>query len=218
MIQMFQLEIRLPSLLLGLLWAGAIPLVADSLDLAPQYRSRSWQREQGLPQSSVHALSQDRAGYLWLATENGLVRFDGYQFTVLNAKNTAEISDSHFRALLIDQAGDLWVGGRGGLLHFKDGQIRKKYTTDDGLPYNFVSTLHQDSSGDLWIGTYGGLARFDGHGITAYKTSDGLPHDSIEAIGGDRNGGVWVATDQGLCRYSNGRFHTFTADEGLISN
>src|SRR5688572_25913094 len=74
-----------------------------------QYGLDTYRTTQGLPQNSVLALAQTRDGYLWLATYEGLVRFDGVLFTVFDKQNTPEISASWITALADDTKGGLWV-------------------------------------------------------------------------------------------------------------
>lgn len=69
-----------------------------------------WGTEQGLPQSSVISITQTRDGYLWLGTLNGLVRFDGIQFTVFDENNTPELGSSRIVHLFEDSRGNLWIG------------------------------------------------------------------------------------------------------------
>src|SRR5271169_2372243 len=87
---------------LGFLW---LALLADMSGLfraaaaGPDYSIQNWQIEDGLPQNSINAVIQTREGYLWLATFNGLVRFDGVRFTVFDAENTPELKDSRITSL-----------------------------------------------------------------------------------------------------------------------
>ncbi len=89
-------------------WLSAIFWVCSSIASA-QYRFDQWTTDQGLPQNSIYAIKQTRDGYLWLATLDGLVRFDGVRFTVFNKSNTPELPQNRFIALHEDKAGVLWV-------------------------------------------------------------------------------------------------------------
>src|SRR5215467_8269479 len=79
-----------------------------------EYVHNSWRTEDGLPQNSVLAILQTRDGYLWMGTQEGLVRFNGVQFTVFDKSNTRAIKHNDVRALLQDRQGNLWIGGFGG--------------------------------------------------------------------------------------------------------
>lgn len=120
-----------------------------------QYSHDVWQAEDGLPQNSVAAIVQTRDGYIWLATQEGLARFDGVRFTVFGKKNTKEIGHSDIRALHEGRDGSLWIGtGGGGLARLKDGRFTA-YTTKEGLSGNIVRSLCEGRDGSLWIGTDG---------------------------------------------------------------
>src|SRR3954470_11529109 len=76
---------------------------------------RAWETEDGLPENSATDLVQTADGYLWFGTFNGLVRFDGVKFTVLNAFNTRGLPSSGIVNLHLDKGGRLWVSTYGGL-------------------------------------------------------------------------------------------------------
>src|SRR5215469_3333087 len=106
-----------------------------------QYRFDSWTTDNGLPQNSVRSIVQTRDGYLWLATSDGLVRFDGVHFTVFNKGTNPGITSNRFSCLVEDSAGVLWAGTEdGGLIRYQNGRFRS-YTTTDGLLNNRVERL-----------------------------------------------------------------------------
>jgi len=78
------------------------------IEAAAQYRFDHWTADNGLPQNSVRDIVQTRNGYLWLATLDGLVRFDGVRFTVFNKSNSPGIISNRFLQLYEDGQGDLW--------------------------------------------------------------------------------------------------------------
>ena len=119
-------RIALSFLLIGLwgragLWAQEISL--DPSKVLTQYVHEVWQNEQGLPQSTVRAVVQTRDGYLWLGTQEGLVRFNGTRFLTFDKRNTLAFAASHdVRTLFEDSTGVLWIGTfGGGLLRYADG-------------------------------------------------------------------------------------------------
>jgi len=203
--------------------ASAILLLATqsagSLDPSKaitQYTHQVWKTEQGLPQNTVSAMVQTHAGYIWVGTELGLVRFDGVRFTVFDESNTPELKSNVIVALAEDHERRLWIGTQGGgLTCLKDGRFRT-YTTKDGLSNDSILVLYVDRESNLWIGTDGGgLDRFkDGH-IAAYTTKNGLADDAVFSITEDRHGNLWVGTRTGLNRYKNGKFTTYSTQHGL---
>jgi ligand-binding sensor domain-containing protein len=116
-----------------------------------EYVTDVWHTEQGLPQNSVRSIAQTPDGYLWLATEQGLARFDGIKFTVFDQRNTSELSANEITALLVDTQGALWIGTHGGgLSRYAHGKV-STYTAKDGLKSNSILSLYFDKEGVLWI-------------------------------------------------------------------
>src|SRR4029077_9090953 len=99
---------------------------------------QSWRTDQGLPQVSVTSIVQTRDGYLWVGTFGGLARFDGVKFTVFDTSNAPGLPSNRILALYEDRARALWIGTeKAGLSRYFEGKF-SNYTTQDGLPDNFV--------------------------------------------------------------------------------
>jgi signal transduction histidine kinase len=123
---------------------------------------RVFNTENGLPQNSVYAIDQTPDGYLWIATFDGLVRFDGHRMTVFNHAEAPEIVSNRILALRADREGALWIGTEdGGVTRMKDGAFRS-FGVADGLPDPTVGAIQEDGSGRIWAATLRGWARFDG--------------------------------------------------------
>jgi len=120
-----------------------------------------WTSENGLPQNSVHRILQTRDGYLWIATEGGVARFNGIQFTIFNQENNPAFTSNDTCCLAEDRSGALWIGTSDGLLRYAEG-IFHRYTTIDGLASPVVLSLASTDDGFLLALTSSGLARFDG--------------------------------------------------------
>ncbi|QXD15837.1 response regulator [Rhodocaloribacter litoris] len=216
--------VRRTTLSLLLLSAGvvtaagqpAVPLRLDPALRPTQYVHTAWQVEDGLPQNSIFTALQTRDGYLWLGTQEGLVRFDGMRFTVFDKAHVEALQSNEIRALLEDRSGALWIGTNGGgLTRYRDGTFTT-YTTADGLPSDLVRALYEDRQGHLWIGTIdGGLSRFDGTAFTTYTTADGLPGNVVLAILEDPAGALWIGTENGLSHFHDGTFTRYGETEGL---
>jgi len=211
----------------------ALPACAlDSSKPLAAYSRQSWQTGNGLPQNSVHAILQTRDGYLWLATEGGLVRFDGLRFRIYDAQNTAALRSNTVRSLLEDRDGALWIGTADGLARY-DGSKFQNFTTQDGLPGNSVLSVLEDHSGTLRAVTSDGVAvygdkRFhasqsvegleDRGGVAKFSMKDGLPSNRITFTYKDREEAVWIGTDGGLARAVKGRVERFSANDVLSSD
>jgi ligand-binding sensor domain-containing protein len=118
-----------------------------------QYRFDNWTTENGLPQNSVLTITQTPDGYLWLATFNGLVRFDGVRFTVFDKHNTKEIPASRLADLYVDTAGALWiVTAEDGVIRYQNGGFTP-FTQAQGLPDNVVRQIQSGRAGELLFST-----------------------------------------------------------------
>jgi len=105
-------------------WLSAPLLALDPGKAITQYHLKVWNMEDGLPGNSVYAILQTQDGYLWLGTQDGLVRFDGLNFKLFTMKNTPQLKDNIIRALYEDRNGTLWIGtDYGGLTHCKEGEF-----------------------------------------------------------------------------------------------
>jgi ligand-binding sensor domain-containing protein len=122
--------------------------ISPRLGLA-QYRFDHWTADNGLPQNSVRDIVQTRDGYLWLATLDGLVRFDGVRFTIFNKSNSTGIISNRFLQLYEDGQGDLWaITENSGLTRLQQGRFTT-YTTAHGLPVNSINSIGGDGQGHL---------------------------------------------------------------------
>ncbi len=84
-------------------------LVLSSNKTSAQYQFDLWNTDNGLPHNTIRAILQTRDGYLWLASLDGLVRFDGVRFTVFTTGNTPALKSNRCTSLFEDQAGQLWI-------------------------------------------------------------------------------------------------------------
>lgn len=170
--------------------------------------------EQGLSQSAVFTILQDRWGFMWFGTEGGLNKYDGYQFTVYrhNPEDLRSLSDDYVSAIYEDRDGNLWIGTKQGLNRFdRENGTFVHYQHDpndpDSLGGTWVVSILEDRDGKLWIGTDdAGLDQFDrvteafSHFPHDPEDSNALSSDSVTTLYEDRSGTLWVGTDAGLDR------------------
>ena len=200
--------------------------------------------EDGLSQNAGLDILQDSRGYLWIGTQDGLNRYDGYSFKIYKHDPDDPQSLSHNSILKIaeDQDGALWIGTwGGGLNHYNP--ITEQFTSYQHDPKdttsisdNTVTSIKKDSNGNLWIGTLNGLDRFDPktstfeHFISNPDDSNSLSSNVISLIFEDSNHQLWVGTGangtegSGLNRFdpSTGKAvryqHKDSDEESLSSN
>src|SRR4029079_8147647 len=114
-----------------------------------------WDTEDGLPQTSVIAMTQTRDGYLWLGTLNGLVRFDGIRFTIFDVSNTPGLNSSAILFLFEDSQRNLWIGTRNaGVVLVKNGRIQSLDIGRNPGEGALVAAC-EDTSGAVWLCTEG---------------------------------------------------------------
>src|SRR5690349_8088059 len=169
----------------------------------------------GLSQNAVSAIVQDRRGFMWFGTKDGLNRYDGYEFVVFRHDpfDSTSITDSEITALFEDSRGRLWVGTRGGGLNRFD-RTRERFERVKAGPVRDITAIAEDSTGAIWVGSAGeGLFRLTTttRGETAvdrfnHSLTDpaSVSSDRVRAVLVDRHGVLWVGTDAGLDRREPG--------------
>jgi len=168
---------------------------------------------QGLPSTEIKALARDRAGYLWIATADGLARYDGLGMRVWRHQpgDPQGLPGNNVQALMVGSDDRVWVATEGGGISVLDAQ-RQAFThyrkaTRPELGSDDIWSFA--SQGDVvWFGTYdGGLHRMDLKGrIRRYTMAqDGLPSDTVLALAVDAGGVLWIGTDAGLARLQGDR-------------
>lgn len=199
------------------LWAQDTSTRLDPARSLTDFTVDVWTEDDGLPQNMASAIAQTPDGFLWLGMEEGLVRFDGFDFRVFRPENTPAFTTPWVTSLWPDADGTLWIGtAGGGLVRLRDG-VFTAFTTGDGLPHLNVRGLHRDGRGTLWIGTEGGgLVAWDPDGTRRrFTTADGLASDFVLSVGESADGAVWVGTVDGLTRIRDGSLETFRHSDGL---
>jgi signal transduction histidine kinase/ligand-binding sensor domain-containing protein len=193
----------------------------DSRKSASDFGIDFWREAEGLPQSRIRSIVQTKDGYLWLGTDNGLVRFNGTTFTAFTVES-GSLRDNEVWAIQEDDEGGLWIGTYGGGLTFYKEGLFKTFTTADGLPDDVVRKLDKDREGNIWLTTSNGAARFS-HGVfTQFTMRDGLTNNSVTAICANSSQGVLVATGTTLHQLVDGRFQALNGlvekNDGQISH
>ncbi len=180
---------------------GSILLALDSRKALSEYGHDVW------GEATIQAMVQTRDGYIWLGTQQGLMRFDGLRFTVYDRQTVPLMRSNSVMALCEDRDGALWLGMEsGGALRFKDGRF-SALTAHEGLTAERVTSLLEDRDGGLWLGTEGaGVCLVRGGKITRYGAGDGVPGEVVYDMRQARDGRIWVATNKGVVRQSGNRF------------
>lgn len=181
----------------------------------------------GLPSLSVNAIAQDRTGYLWVGTKDGLARFDGGGFKVFRhiQGDPQSMPSNYVQAVHVDRLNRIWVGIEGyGVYRFDPG--RETFTRLDLLPGNAGAALDiwaisSDRQGSVWFGSFGqGLFRLEPDGkVRQYLPKPGvagLPDENVLSLAQDKRGRLWIATSSGIVHWQDERFIEFN-NEALVS-
>ncbi|MCX6278286.1 MAG: ATP-binding protein [Bacteroidetes bacterium] len=176
----------------------------------------NWQMDQGLPVNSILTLGQTADGWLFLGTEEGLVRFDGNTFKTMNKSVIPELNVNFISALLGTRDTSLWIGTEGdGLIMLKNKKFIR-LNKSNGLSDDRIFALSADSSGGIWVGTSGcGVNYLKDGKITKYDTANGLACNYIRSIVIDAKGRIWIGTQKGLSVIVNGKIQNYFSRDGL---
>ncbi|HET6763349.1 MAG TPA: two-component regulator propeller domain-containing protein, partial [Longimicrobiaceae bacterium] len=186
----------LRTLSAALLAAG--PLAAQGVPAAPppahSFAIAEWNTENGLPSNVVRDVRQTPDGFLWLASYEGLVRFDGVAFHAFGDADIPGLPRASFRRLAVDRAGALWAASEtGGVVRLAGGKWTV-FTTRQGLVSDRVTALLPDPDGSVWIGTRAGISRIAGGRVTRLSLPAGEPVPAVTALAPDGGGGLWIGT------------------------
>jgi signal transduction histidine kinase/sugar lactone lactonase YvrE len=208
---------RLVRTLLGLLLAARLAVVSASVPETPVFRALG--AEHGLPSSVASAMLQDRDGYLWVATDDGLARYDGVGFRTWqhDPADPASLPANAVQAMHLDAQDRLWVASARGGLSMLDVERRRfrhfAAAHDARFALDDVYAITTTPDGALWFGGHaGGLYRYDPardelqvHRHDPART-DSLASDTVVTLLAASDGTLWVGTDIGLDRHVAGRF------------
>ncbi|MGA2136004.1 MAG: two-component regulator propeller domain-containing protein [Bryobacteraceae bacterium] len=161
------------------------------------------------PKNVIRDVCQTRDAYLWVATLNGLARFDGVHFTVFDHTTSPGIESNRFTSLFQDIDGDLWLGTESsGIAHYHRG-VFTTYTTIQGLPYNAVSGTTGDASGHLWVLSHDRIMEWKpGSARFVDVTPKDLPKIPFNTYHWE-GGGFWAADKTSLHCFDGGGFVTY---------
>ena len=208
-------------LVMGWLAAGLVATAAwaqsDKATLEPGWVHRHWTVEDGLPVNVLGRVLQARDGYLWIATFDGLVRFDGVRFTVYRTADVPALGSNRIISLEETEDG-LWIRSEtGGLVRLRDG-IFERIELPQLDRYPSPTTFLLDRDGGLWIGSSDRVYRAGHSGVVSLDFQ--LPEGTrLQHFDFDPRGALWLGTSKGIAKFSDGELtwvHPASDVEGIL--
>lgn len=175
------------------------------------------------PHSITRNIIQDRKGNIWMASWQGIFRYDGKSFTNI----TSKVSSARFFSVLEDRKGNLWFGSIGSGVFLYDGKSFQNFTIKEGLLNNEVTSIYEDKKGNIWFGVSGGASCYDGKSFRNYivdgnamnedRTGKTFPNRrpyGVNSITENKTGKFWFATSGNTFVYDGKTFTSITNKDG----
>jgi ligand-binding sensor domain-containing protein len=182
----------------------------DSSRHISQYGHTAWRIQDGVFSGAPNAIAQTTDGYLWIGTQNGLIRFDGVRFVPWVPLKGKLLSSGIF-SLLAGTDGGLWIGTSTNLAHLQNG-ILTNYLDADGR----VNSIVQGHDGRIWItrsrvhDDKGPLCEVKGPSLRCHGKADGIPSPYAVPLAEDSEGNLWIGSVNLLIRWRAGSSTVFT--------
>jgi signal transduction histidine kinase/ligand-binding sensor domain-containing protein len=190
---------------------------ATTLGLFAQYRATQWTADNGLPQNSVRGIVQAPDGYIWVATLNGVAKFDGIRFKVFDKSNTPGISSSRFVSMVAGAGDDLWLASEdGNIVRYHDGHFTTLGEGADVRPHS-VGALTTDHHGGVWVESDRHVLHWNASSQTFERepfSTDDLTFGALWWMGT----GFWAARGNELLTFSRGQLRSDALPKTLTPN
>jgi signal transduction histidine kinase/ligand-binding sensor domain-containing protein len=191
-------------LVLVVLLIGSAPAVPA----ASRWLLRSWQTDSGLPDNNVTGVVQDGEGFVWVATQGGLRRFDGMEFDSLSPERLPGVPNRVVRSLFLDRHKVMWlVTDRGPLVRIEGGKARV-FPSDQYYVGSRVDGLAEDSEGAIWIAYGAGVVRVHGDTVQRVDLAGELPGNGPCLVTSGPDGVLWVARGGRIATWDSGSLRT----------
>jgi ligand-binding sensor domain-containing protein len=179
------------------------------------------------PSNIVRTIIQDKKGNIWMASWEGIIRYDGKLFTNITRKMTS----ARFFSVIEDRRGNFWFGTIGSGVFYYDGISFQNFTTEKGLLNNEVTSIYEDKKGNIWFGVSGGVSCFDGKSFRNYIIEGntmavdwiGIRFSERQPVGAnsiieDKNGNFWFATTKNTFLFDGKTFTVVSHEDKPLEN
>ncbi|RDC56533.1 response regulator [Pedobacter chinensis] len=172
---------------------------------------KHFSNKDGLVQSPISSIVQDKTGFIWLATQKGLIRYDGYEFNAYHpiANDSCTLSNNKVNTIFQDSKDQLWIGTANGLNLYNAamGIFRRIDVWDIKGGRNYISSITEDHQKNIWVGTFGGLKKLNKktyklEDIPAYHQNLNFINSPVFSLFVDHENNVWAGTEAGLVKFN----------------
>jgi signal transduction histidine kinase/ligand-binding sensor domain-containing protein len=199
------------------IWVGLIVFLVvfpATASADSKWFTRVWQIDDGLLDNDVNGIVQGPNNYLWLVTPEGVMQFDGVNFTPFAVEDNTS-SSSHVRMMLCSQKGTLWFAYDGGQIIGINPDFSTILLDSNKLPTHSPLSLASGGDGTLWLGYSDAIYRAQNGQITKMTAADGVPPGIFHLLSSDEGGSIWLAKGSQISYFENGRFQNIASVEGV---
>jgi Signal transduction histidine kinase len=198
---------------LSTLWLFfALPVSAvDASKRITQYAHTAWRMQDGFFSGVPQAITQTKDGYIWIGTQNELLRFDGVRLARWTPPTGSQLPPAKIWALLGSRDGSLWIGTNSGLAHWNN---QKLVILPDAL--GTISSIIERSNGEIWFSLVqvfrqtGAVCQVIGDRTKCYGKSEGIPVAGASVLTEDRSGNLWFGDSTTVVRWNGSSFRAFS--------
>ncbi len=184
---------------------------------AQKYNFRNFSVNEGISQSEIYAVCEDKRGNLWFGSlGGGIMKYDGYTFAPYTEENG--LINNFVLSICEDNSGLLWIGTEEGVCTY-DGYSFRHIDMETGPGNVAVKTIIQDSKNNIWLGTEEkGLYRFNGNTFKHFLSETDMPDITVYCLIEDKKNNIWIGTEGGVYKFKDRKFTHYNNKNGLGSN
>ncbi len=168
--------------------------------------------ENGLIDENITAVLCENKSQTWIGSANGLLKFNGKQFSFYNIYN--DNNSNHIRCLIKDFENNIWLGTHSGLYKYRDNAF-SSFSKQEAIGNAMVFQIFRDKKGELWFCSDNGVFKYSQGFFKTYTTKDGLADNYCIAALEDDDGTLWFCNNKGISKYKNNVFQNFTHEQGF---